>query len=394
MKFTLNANSVETLIKKTKLFNYLVIQLKTLKGKNEDIYFKLSNNTLALFYRGARGAFKTCIEAFMENPEDVFYFSVDFSKWQTALCKLSTYSSINFDVNNHLLKLYIDGTDNEINLGVVEFAADSEEATSLESFIQGGKESISESGRSLTVDYSFLQNVQFANILPISDDYVIGFSSKEVIYADRVLILKAAFDKVYNEEFFSNLEDDEKYVKLHPSISNLLPLICGTNPKIHFSNLYDDIYWKDDDTEIYMRSDYIDMVPPTDDEFEDFKPQNGGIIETSLEVLEKGVDFFTGMYEGSSWKPLTFDCANGGVVLRYVHPTTQLKKTLDNTTCTENGKFLVEAEVLRKVIERVYTNNNKTDAEVRFEYDEDAPGVYCTVGDKYSIIFAKLGDED
>lgn len=388
MKFKLNNEQLNILSSNAKLYSYLSQQFG-------EAYFKVEPGFLTFHYRGQTGVLNTKIPLAEYDGEESKYFKTDYAKWQTALNRLDNENGISFEAMGTYLRCFIEGTDDEICLSANYFDEEDEVAIVVDTLLNEKRSEIEASGKMLTVTPDFLSNVNLAISLFNANSgaaNAVGFNSNEVVYADRLTVFRVSADEAIEESFFENLEEEESYVKLHQYIIGLMNLVFTDSAQIWFNDTYDTIYWKGENTELVINSGSIDMVIPSEEEIDFIKPveETSGAMTVNIATLKKGVDFFQGFFEGSVWKPIVFQCKrNEEVTLEYKNPSANIKKILNNSEATEEGRFLIEAETLKKLIDKVSARGG-VDGVVQIYFDDEAAGVYLTALDKYRVIFAKL----
>ena len=86
-----------------------------------------------------------------------------------------------------------------------------------------------------------------------------------------------------------------------------------------------------DDFSLKADRDYTDC--PEEEEIDEISPHEGepgwGSFKMNLAALRQSLDFFKGFYEGSQWRPITFENNGGEVNLRYKSATSNIFKSLE-----------------------------------------------------------------
>jgi len=205
-------------------------------------------------------------------------------------------------------------------------------------------------------------------------------------------------NEVLSDDLFDSLPEDDNYVYLHADTLKLLSLLYNYNNEFYFDNSYDVIFWNDDNTSIVYQNDNKNVVLPTEEQFEGIKPQNKEVLfNVNINELNSVLDFFNGIYVETGWKPLEFKCVAGKTVeANYKNPLAEASKEFQNVTCNYTGSFLIDADTLKKII-----NKEKDvvadDTDVVFIFDEEnseapAPGILIKIGDKFESVMSKLNE--
>lgn len=386
--FKLTSNQLGILQNKSKLCAYLNSSLTK-------SFFKLTSDKLTLFQRGSAGAF--CINIPVQsNVSNNIYYSVDYNKWNNALLKFSSYNEVEVSISKNVLALAVPGTLDIINLSILTYDTDSSEAYLIDNFISDTYASIFSSDLKLSLTEDVLDNFDLADSLFSSQGRVnsIGLSKDEVIYSDRSVVLKIKSSNHLPEELFGNLSSDD-YIFIHSFFLKLFKLLVKTNSEVYFSNDYETIYWEDDHSKLIISSDSRDIALPTNDQWEMIKPSSDAAsFTTDIYSLQEGLNFFTGFYEETAWKPIIFEASDSGVKLYYRHPTTEISKSINNITSSAKGYFMISSETINKILSKISFKFN-SDIPVTVFYDEDSPGVYCKVScdtAEYEFVLSKLVD--
>lgn len=379
MKFTLTRRNLDILKNKIKLYNHI-------SSLFTRAYFKVDSNNFTFMLRGQTGVFQTTmtLDIPLDPSEDSFYFSIDYSKWQIALQKFENTEALNLETTSNLLKISSKDSNDLINLGLLTFKEDSSEAVVINNFIASKKAEAS-SFNKLTITPTLLNSLNFVDTLfsnQSSQVNSIGLNKKNIIYSDRATVLKI---NLTSDAFLENLiiPNNEEYIFIHSNTIKLFNLLFKTSGVMYFTDTYDDLYWEDEDSSLYMILEERKVALPTQEEFESIKPQDAGQFEISLGSIKNGLDFFTGFYEGSMWKPITFEIfPNKEISLHYKHPIAEITKTLNNVVGSKESIFTIDSETLRKILNRASENTGS----VIFSYDEDAPGIYILMGNCEAVL--------
>lgn len=379
----------EKFLSNSKLYQYLYSSLTK-------SYITLDKNKFTFYMRGSVGVFKETFN--VEYDSDPLTIYVDFSKWLNALQKFEYADSINISFAKSVMKISTPDSPDVINLSIISFPKDDAEIVAFINKIPKDKKKIMDLGLKLTLTDEIISDFNLASSLFINQGRVnsIGLSKNGVIYADRSTILKTTFTSPIEDNLLKCIEDGEDYFYIHSQLISLMNIIYKDNPDIYFSDNYEEIYWANDDVELVYIYANRDLAIPTDEQLEAFIPQNpDSYFEVDLGIFKDALNFFNGFYEGSVWKPITFNCvANKEITMRYRHPSADITKELP-CSCSTDGEFILESDAIKKVTSKVKDKreDKSEDMKIRVSYDDEAPGILCNIGDYCMVIFAKLEDD-
>ena len=373
----------------SKLYQYLYNNLTK-------AYVHVVNNTLSFYLKGNIGTFKQ--DFVVDYEGDPITFFVDFGKWFNAIQKFEYADSINITVTKSAIKISTPDSPDTINLGIISYTKDDADIVALMAKLPNEKKKILGQKLALTMNDEMISDFNLASSLFINQGRVnsIGLGRTGIIYADRSTILKTKFTFDVDDSLFKNLESGEDYIFIHAQLINLMNLIYKENPVINFSEDYEQIYWEYDGMELVYIYENRDLAIPTDEQLDAFSPQDpNSYFEVDLGTLKDALTFFNGFYEGSVWKPITFNCvANKEVTMRYKHPSADITKELP-CSCNTDGVFVLESDAIKKVTSKVKDKRTEKSGSMKVKicYDDEAPGILCNIGDYCTVIFAKLEDD-
>ena len=377
MKFYLTQKQLTILQEKSKLFSYLSTNLTR-------AYFGIGNNQFAIMLKGSQGLAKLYID--VDVPEAITVMSVEYGKWLNALSKLNFADKVLCELSTKSLKLSIAGSKDIIALSITSYGEASSEKQIFESYIENQRSSNEFISFNLNEDLSRALNITNNMFNTAGRNNAVLLTEDSVTYADRSIIVKVDLDQRLP---FQKAE-------MHKYTAKLLTFLERFNSEVFFSSNQGGgsaglLYWEDSNCKILLLSEACDIAIPTAEELDGITPnkKEASLICIDNKGLQEALGFFDGFYENSAWKPITM-VSNGSVAsLYYNHPTTEITKTLEgkHLEVKGSGDFIVASEALNKLI-----NHTVEDGEllVSFYYDDQAPGVSCTIGDKYEIVFAKL----
>lgn len=393
MNFELNNTNLQILQKKNKLYTLL-------NTKFDKAYFKVSKGTFIFALCSNNGIITT--ELPIDYEGDVKYFSLDYRKWQIALQKFSNVDSIKVSIEDYLLKLYVEGSFDEINLGIVSYTSDSLPAKQIDDFAPNKAKEVKESNHVLVMTPEIRSYFDLANSLFTTQAKInsIGISQTNVMYADKNCILKENLSEALSEDLFKCLDIDDNHIYLHSFTVKIMDVLKDFNNTFYFNDEYELMVWNDDNTSLVIFSDDKNISLPTDEQLESFLPEDKEVyFDVSLTDLKNSLAFFVGFYSSETWQPIRFTIEKDkDIILSYNHPTSEITKTLTDVRGIKEGSFLLDSEVLRKILAKLDCNFFEGEPIIRVNYDEkdsgnDAPGVYFTVGDKYEFLISKLLDD-
>ena len=377
MKVTLTQKELAILLEKNKLLNYLASAFTR-------TYFAIGDGKFVVFLRGAKGAAKLTLNI-PDITEETQIFQVDYSKWLNALAKLSFSAEIDVALSEKSLKISVPGSTDTISLGIITYEASSSEADVLSNFI----ESNWTANRRLDVNDELLEAISIATSMlsPAAKNNAIALQYNSVLYADRSIVLEAKFT-----EDFTALKEGE-VAEIHKYSAGFIMQAKKFSNVFYFSEDFSTICWKSDDGSLacVLVGEPCEIVIPSKDDINAIKPASeAGSFEIDHRELANALEFFSGFYEASVWKPITFDLTKkDGAKLRYSHPTTEIQKELP-IQVERDGKFLLSSENLSKLLSQSIDRSGGKDVIVKFVYDDDAPGVSCKIGNYFDVVFAKL----
>ena len=368
--------------------------------KFDKAYFKVSKGELIFALCSNNGIITTRLETDYEG--DTQYFSLDYRKWQIALQKFSNVDTIKVSLEDSLLKLYVEGSLDEINLGTVPYASDSLPAKQIDDFMPNKSAEVKSCNHVLVLTPEIRSYFDLANSLFTVQARVnsIGVSKTNVMYADKNCIVKENLTEPLSDDLFVGLDPDDNHIYLHTFTVKIMDVLKDFNNTFYFNDEYELMAWEDDNTKLVIFSDDKNISLPTDEQLESFLPEDRNVyFDVKLSDLKNSLAFFVGFYSSEAWQPIKFTIEKGkDILLSYNHPTSEITKTLTGVRSDKEGSFLLDSEVLRKIVAKLSDRGFGEDPVVRINYDEkdsgnDAPGVYCTVGDTYEFLISKLLDD-
>lgn len=393
MNFELNNTNLQVLQKKNKLYTLL-------NTKFDKAYFKVDKGTFIFALCNNNGIITT--ELPIDYDGDVKYFSLDYRKWQIALQKFSGVDSLKMSIEDSLLKLYVEGSFDEINLGIVSYTSDSLPAKQIDDFAPNKAKEVKASNHVLVMTPEIRNYFDLANSLFTTQARInsIGVSQTNVMYADKNCIVKENLSEPLSDDLFMCLDPEDNHIYLHTFTVKIMDILKDFNNVFYFNDEYELMVWEDDNTNLVIFSDDKNISLPTDKQLESFLPKDKeAYFEVSLSDLKNSLAFFVGFYSSETWQPIRFTIEKDkDIILSYNHPTSEITKTLIGVRGTKEGSFLIDSEVLRKILAKLDCKDFEEEPVIRINYDEkdsgnDAPGVYGTLGTTYEFLISKLLDD-
>ena len=385
VKFYLDKDQISSLREKTKLQNYLS---SLLSGR---MYVKASKAEMVLYIGSNQGAYKISLPVSAAEDFEPVYFSVDVAKWMNTLDKYSFASKISFQVKGTSLVIGEDGSRDTISLGTIYLDQESDEINCLENFVEVNSENVN---TEIKLSSSFIKDVECAASLFMQQgsNNSIGVSSSKIIYSDRATVLIAYLE----ENPFESSQST--FIPIHKNVINLLPLLLPGSSRIFTNEDFSEFYFEDDVSKGILASRDCEIEIPTEEEIDEISPHEDepgwGSFKMNLAALRQSLDFFKGFYEGSQWRPITFENNGGEVNLRYKSATSNIFKSLEtDEASTTPCSFDLCSDIVEKITNKAISRLG-TDSAVIIDYDEESIGSRITISDgdkvKYQAVLAKL----
>ena len=391
--FELANYQLATLQNKKKVYSMMFNSLK-----RDDAIFKLSSGNLDFALIGTSGIIKTSIPISYEGETQ--YFEVDYRKFDTVLQKFIGEDKVNFSTTDSLLKIYTDTKKDLVNLQIMTVAPDSSDAKMVDEYLDKTRQRDLVSGHHLEVTDDILNKINlFSYLFDMSSRVnAVGFSKTHAFYSDRSIVVKDALAEPFNDAMFESIGDEDGYIYLHSDALKLINMLYSYKNGFDFDETYSVVFWNDDDTSLIYQNDDKNVVLPNEEQWEGIKPQNKDVsFNVGINQLGSVIDFFNGIYVETGWKPLEIACVAGKTVeANYRNPLAEASKEFEGVTCSYTGKFVIDADTLRKIISKekdIVASN----AEVTFIFDEDgcespAPGILVKIGDDFEAVMSKLSE--
>lgn len=389
MKFSIKQSDLAPLQSHSKI----ITQLSPVLTKT---YFAMGDGVFSVFFRGLDGAYKISMPISCTDPTQ--YFLIDYGKWNNALAKFATADEINLKVSNTSLTMSADATPDVITLGINPCADTSAQAQDIKSCIEDLKKT-NIHNKHLICNKDVIGDIRVAMSVFNTDvpgNNSIGLHDQDVMYSDRSIIARFSINPETNEgsgsvrEFVGN----EDVVSIHFLTAQVLMELAGHQEDVYFTDDYEAIYWEDTTSSLYLSSKPREITLPSDEDIIQIAPQEANHFELLVDRNElfDGLKFFDGFYENSSWKPITFiinkDDLNS-LTLYFKQPTAEITKVVA-CKATGEGQFQLGSEAVAKILKDA-NSSDTDDPNAKITYAEESIGVRMTIGNKYDVVFAKLG---
>ena len=397
----ISAASLERLNRNSRLFSYVMTSFtKT--------YCRINQDSLILYFKGPKSLMSFRLQLESICPTSVC-FSIDINKLLSAVRKMSVQNQtlkLTLSDNPANVTIYSNTTNDKITFSANFYDENSVEITSLTSFFVEKEPLFSTKITTLQIspallDFAFITNSYMSTI---NKNNAILIDKEKLVYSDRIIVVKR-----YIEALTSTVLDE---VKIHRFILGFMDFVINDSPELKISQDGNFVYWQssiDSDFKAILVIDPCIISTPEDEDIASIIPENSEeqIIECSPTDLIESIDFFTGLFEASIWKPITFTWSkeNGGdkVRLTYKHPSTEIQKDLTNYSITgnlgeTNASFTLISDSLKVLLGKadtdgkvyIHFNNKSTD-------EAHGAGVLVSCKDSnnvtiYDAVLAKLAE--
>lgn len=323
---TLSASSIERLNRNARLFSYIMTSFtKT--------YCKVQQDSLVLYFKGPKSlmSFRVQLEeACTQNA----CFSIDINKLLSAIRKLMVAGqTLRMTVSDSpaTITMYSNTTNDKISFSANFFDEKSAEITSLTSFFADKEPLFSTNPSTLQITSALLDfaSITGAYMSTINKNNAIVIDKEKFLYADRTIVVKR-----YAEAFDSHVLND---VKIHKFILGFMEFVINDSPTLLISQDGNFVYWEssiDNNFKAILVIDPCVIGIPSDSDIAAISPEPSDrqTIECAPSSLIDSIEFFSGLFEASIWKPVTFNWTNDNgaqkVQLSYKHPSTEILKDL------------------------------------------------------------------
>jgi hypothetical protein len=399
---TIAQSGIEKLLKNARLFSYTMASFtKT--------YLVIEGSEAKFYFRGNKSLMTLGVELTQPVITPVF-LTLDISKFISAAKKVAGTNAVNLTLTNSppSLRLSSDTSNDKITLSVQMFEPDSSEVAPLLEFF-AAKEPLFDKG------FEINATPEFNDFMAITSDFMSAVTNKNnsiavfndrLVYADRTVVVSAQSEALRTPS--------STPVKIHKFVLGFFELVQANTPQLLIDPSNNFALWKsatDPSFKAVLAIDPCVLAIPEPDDIAQIVPEDSKYQTLVLKAprLTEAIDFFSGLFEASAWKPVTFLWTSQGpdqaVKLSYQHPSTEVEKDLvveefegNLTDYTTTAAFTLISDSLRTLLSRM-----SGDGEVRLTFNDEASdaehgaGVSMTyttpTGVKlYSVVLAKLAE--
>lgn len=340
-------------LKNQKLINYLTTNLS-------NQYLVIEEAGARIILSSTRSQVEIPLEGLASN--EPVYTTIDVGRFMTALKKLSQNTSVAFKISQKAKTIILLGleTQDKITLGVSYFDDDDSTILDVLSFVNNQADLIDE-----MINYNTTKSSAFLKIASTflgnnAKNNAINISKTQLKYADRTVVLQTTIKDLITD---AKLKDDSE-LSMHETTINFVDFIQKDNPEIRISGDSNYVYWeaaKDSPFRAFLVQEALSISIPTEDELEFISPSSDYVKSFNISnvTFSEGLDFFTGMFEASLWKPITFSYDEetpNEIALSYSHPTASLDKKIPlpdisgNDLISERAEFLLINDSIRTIL--------------------------------------------
>ena len=398
---TLSASSIERLNKNARLFSYVMTAFtKT--------YCCVHQDNLIFYFKGPKS-----LMSFRAQLEDASQgnacFSIDITKLLSALRKLSVSGqTLRMTISDSPanITVYSNTTNDKISFSANFFDEKSPEITSLVTFFTDKEPIFSTNPSTLSITPALLDFAAITGsyMSTINKNNAIVVDKEKFLYADRTIVVKR-----YAEAFESNILDD---VKIHKFILGFMEFVINDSPTLLISQDGNFVYWEsaiDNNFKAILVIDPCVIGIPSDSDIAAICPEDSDkqTIECVPASLIDSIEFFSGLFEASIWKPITFNWSEDKGVQRiqlsYKHPSTEILKDLANYDLTGNLTAQEASFTLISDSLKILLTKSSPQGKVKLHFNEKNPdeahgaGILVQCFDENSIlvyeaVLAKLSE--
>jgi len=397
--------SLEKLSKNSRMFSYLMTSFTKTYGI-------IQNDKMSLYFKGNKSVVSLVLP--LETPvTEAVYFSIDINKFLSAAKKIGDTMPLKLYINTTPPQILMtsDATNDKISFSATFYEADSAEILSLLSFYADRELSFT-NGEIFTASPAFLDFSHIASTYmgAINKNNSIALFQDRLVYADRTVIVRMK-ETVWQKSFGTDVNE---YRLLHKFILGFIDFVALDNPNFTLSENHEFIRWtsaNDPDFWAILAIDPCVISIPEQDDLNAITPEDTYVqsIFVKPSRLAEAIDFFSGLFEASVWKPITFSWSIDPttlaekMVLSYHHPSTEVEKELaiesipsvPSHTITK-AEFTLISDSLRTLLNRmpdtglleIRFNDLNTDvvhgAGIQLKYTDETSTVI------YDAVLAKL----
>ena len=396
--------SLEKLSRYSRMFSYLMTSfVKT--------YGVIEGDKLTLYFKGNKSAVSIALPLEAAST-DAFYFSIDINKFLSASKKIGSTMPLRLSINTTPPSMLMtsDATNDKITFSVTFFEAASPEIASLLTFYADRKSQF-DGGEEFEANQAFLDFAHIATTYmgTINKNNSIALFQDKLVYADRTVVvgMKAS---VWHQNISANNPDEHRL--LHKFILGFIDFVALEGNTFTLSKDKNQIRWVSPDPLFWaiLAIDPCTITIPNQADLELITPEgaHAKTITVKPTRMAEAIDFFSGLFEASVWKPITFNWIDDPtlgqkMVLSYKHPSTEVEKELaveefDGALKVKDASFTLISDSLRTLLNRmpdtgtllIRFNDLDSDVEhgagIELRYS-DAQGI-----EVYNAVLAKLAD--
>lgn len=322
--------SLERLSKNSRMFSYLMTSFTKTYGV-------IQNDKMSLYFKGNKSVVSLALPLDVPVTETV-YFSIDINKFLSAAKKIGDAMPLKLSINTAPPQILMtsDATNDKISFSATFYEADSPEILPLLSFY-ADRDANFVGGETFTASAAFLDFNHIASTYmgTINKNNSIALFQDKLVYADRTVVVSMK-EPVWQTSLG---KDGDEHRLLHKFILGFIDFVAPDNPNFALSKDHNFIRWQssnDPDFWAILAIDPCTISIPGQDDLDAITPEDTHVqaIYVKPSRLAEAIDFFSGLFEASVWKPITFTWSVDPttfaekMVLSYHHPSTEVEKEL------------------------------------------------------------------
>jgi hypothetical protein len=373
-------------------------------------YGVIEGDSLTLYFKGNKSVVSLALPLEAPSP-DAVYFSIDINKFLSASKKIGSTMPLKLLVNTTPPSMLMtsDATNDKITFSVLFYEADAPEITSLLSFYKDHEPQFS-GGEEFEANQPLLDFAHIATTYmgTINKNNSIAMFQDKLVYADRTVVVGMK-TSVWHQKLPGG-PDDHRLI--HKFILGFIEFVVADGNVFTISKDKNLIRWVSTDPTFWaiLSIDPCTITIPNQADLELITPEGSHIqtIKVKPSRMAEAIDFFSGLFEASVWKPITFDwskdpATGDKMVLSYRHPSTEVEKELAveefyGNLPVASSSFTLISDSLRTLLNRMPDTGDLT---LRFNElatdEEHGAGVELWYTDiqgntVYEAVLAKLAD--
>lgn len=396
----ITSTSVDRFVKNAKLFSYVMTSFSK-------AYCEVNKNQMVFYFKGTKSLLTFSLA--LESPiKESICFSVDISKLLSGIRKVYIPTRpLLFIISDTppTVTIHTATSIDKISFSVSTYDKSTPEIASLLTFFEDKKPLFSGKSK-LKITQALLDfaTITGAYMSTINKNNAIQITPDSLMYSDRTIVIKR-FEKVLES---SELQE----LKAHKFVLGFMDYVLMESDELLVSTSGEFVKWEsiiDPSFKAILAIDPCVIGIPSDDDIQAIIPedQDQEILEVTPADLLTSIEFFSGLFEASIWKPITFtwkkDAGLESVRLSYRHPTTEIEKDLifeklSGSSAATEASFTLISDSLRVLLTKLepygkvllHFNDKNPD-------DPHGAGIlleYYTQTDElqYTAVFAKLSE--